>query len=174
MICFYLDYTTPSSQASSYISSTILPTSTTIASSLITTAPCLITDGMADVNIIPNGNIINSRNISIGDRIRLSDTSSGYVPISSDDKITIKLTQDNSQIAIGQIIISALGFQSASVFIKTISDNTWKLYATLTNNQTSFDNLYATELQFQFTGSVKNIKIGIVGCFPPSGNKINF
>jgi hypothetical protein len=174
MICFYLDYTTPSSQASSYISSTILPTSTTIASSLITTAPCLITDGMADVNIIPNGNIINSRNISIGDRIRLSDTSSGYVPISSDDKITIKLTQDNSQIAIGQIIISALGFQSASVFIKTISDNTWKLYATLTNNQTSFDNLYATELQFQFIGSVKNIKIGIVGCFSPSGNKINF
>ena len=129
---------------------------------------------MSDVNIIPNKNIVNSKNISIGDRIRDTDTSSGYSPSSIDDKITITLTRDNSQIAIGQILISALAFQSVSLYIKTTNDNTWKLYSTLTNNQTSFDNLYATQLQFQFTTTVKNVKIGIIGCFPPPGKKSGF
>lgn len=125
---------------------------------------------MTDVNIIPNGNVVNSANQAIGDQIRLNGTGLGYTPASSNDTITIKLTSDNSQIAVGKILIEAENFQSATLLIKTITDNTWKPYVTLTANSTTFDNLYATELQFQFTSAntVKYIKLGIVGCFPPS------
>ncbi|CAF4491519.1 unnamed protein product [Rotaria socialis] len=142
--------------------------STTAASTYTTTSPCLITNGMTDVNVIPNENIVNSNNVSIGDLIRLIGTSLGYTPISENDKITIKLTNDHSEIAIGQIIISAQTFQSAILSIKTKNDNTWTTYATLTSTTTTFDNLYATELQFQFTPNTKSIKLGIIGCFPPT------
>ena len=132
--------------------------------------PCLITDGMSDVNVIPNTYVVNSQNTPIGDQVRLTSTSVGYTPLSSNDIITIRLTPDNTQIAIGQILLKADNFQSASLSIKTPSDNTWKFYASLTTNKTTFDNLYASQLQLQFisTNTVRYVKIGIVGCFPPS------
>ncbi len=149
----------------------VIPLSTTTVSPGTTGEICLITDGMADVNIIPNENIVNSKNVSIGHRVRLTETSLGYTPASANDKIIIKLTNDNSQIAIGEIVINAQNFQSASLFIKTTNDNTFNFYADLTQNITTFDNLYATELQFQFTNGTRYIKLGISGCFPPPGKK---
>ncbi len=146
-----------------------VPSLTPVASTPTTGKPCLIINGMADVNIIPNENVINSENQAIGDQIRLNETNLGYTPSSSNDKITIKLSNDNSQIAIGQILIQADNFQSASLSIKTVNDSSWRLYATLTANKTIFDNLYATELQFQFISTYNNIsyvKLGIIGCFP--------
>ena len=132
---------------------------------------------MANVNVIPNENILNSKNNIIGDAIRLTSNSLGYTPIFANDKITIKLSTDNSQIAIGQIIIRANNFQSAALSIKTLAVNEWKFYSTLTTDRTIFDNLYATELQFQFVSSsnnankIQNVRIGVVGCFPPAGKK---
>lgn len=150
-----------------------IPLSTTITPTETTHQPCLITDGMSDVNIIPNKNIRNSENKPIGDQIRFSGTNYGYSPSSPNDKITIKLTTDNSQIAIGQILLKAENFQSATLSIKTIHDDTWKIYANLTANKTTFDNLYAKELQFQFisNNAVRYVKIGVIGCFPPSGKQ---
>jgi len=50
------------------------------------------------------------------------------------------------------------------------------LYATLTTNKTIFNNLYATELQFQFISNhdVRYVKLGIISCFSSSGKNINF
>jgi hypothetical protein len=152
----------------------VVPLSTTTPLIQTTTEPCYVTNGMADVNTIPNENIVNEKGVSIGDRARLTDGSRGYTPASSSDSISIKLSSDNSQIAIGQIIISAQNFVSAILSIKTTNDNTWKQYTTLYKNITTFDNLYATELQFNFTGSPRYIKLGVIGCFPPTGKKKGF
>ena len=131
---------------------------------------------MADVNIIPNENILNSKNDVIGNDIRLNGNSPGYTPSSSTEKITIKLSQNDAQIAVGQIVIQAENFQSVALSIKTLTNNEWKFYSTLTTDRTIFDNLYATDLQFQFvssstTNTTSNVRIGIIGCFPPAGKK---
>ena len=129
---------------------------------------------MVDITIIPNENILNNNGVSIGDRVRLTETSPGYVPTSVNDNIIIKLTNDNREIAIGEILISAQNFQSTLLSIKTANDGEWKSYATLTSNKTYFDNLYATELQFQFTPNARYIKIGLIGCFPSNSKEISF
>ncbi|CAF4538383.1 unnamed protein product, partial [Rotaria sp. Silwood1] len=151
----------------------VTPLSTTTISTYTTSQKCLITDGMTDVNILPNENIINSNDVSIGDRIRLTETSPGYTPTLTDDKITIRLTNDKSPIAIGEIIITAQNFLSAILSIKTTDEKIWKPYATLTSTRTTFDNLYATELQFQFTPDTSFIKLGVIGCFPPTVTTIS-
>ncbi|CAF0819035.1 unnamed protein product, partial [Rotaria sordida] len=151
----------------------VTPLSTTTISTYTTSEKCLITDGMTDVNILPNKNIVNSKDVSIGDRIRLTETSPGYTPTLTDDKVTITLTKDTSPIAIGEIIITAKNFLSATLSRKTKDENVWEPFATLTSNRTTFDNLYATELQFQFTRDTKSIKLGIIGCFPPSVTTIS-
>ena len=131
---------------------------------------------MADINVIPNEYILNSKNKPIGNEVRLNSNSSGYTPSPSNEKITIKLSADNFLIAIGQIVIRAGNFQSVALSIKTLTVNEWKFYSTLTSDRTIFDNLYATELQFQFVSSssskkIEDVKIGVIGCFPSTGNK---
>ena len=125
---------------------------------------------MTDVSIIPDENIVNENGISIGDRARLIESSQGYSP-TPDDSIIVKLTRDDSQIAIGQILINAYNFVSATLLIKTETERTWTQFATLIRNRTTFDNLVATELQFQFTRNPKYVKLGIIGCFPPTGKR---
>ncbi|CAF4494558.1 unnamed protein product, partial [Rotaria sp. Silwood2] len=151
----------------------VTPLSTTIISTYTTSQKCLITDGMTDANILPNENIVNSNDVSIGDRVRLTETSPGYTPTLTDDNIKIRLTTDKSPIAIGEIIITAQNFLSAALLIKTTDENLWKPYATLTSDRTTFDNLYATELQFQFTPDTRSIKLGVIGCFPPTVTTIS-
>ena len=123
---------------------------------------------MTDVSIIPNENIVNDKGISIGDRARLIDSSRGYSP-STNDSIIVKLTRDGSPIAIGQILIDAQSFVSATLSIKTETEKTWTQFANLIRNRTTFDHLVATDLQFKFPTNTKFVKLGIIGCFPPTG-----
>lgn len=158
------------------VSITVTRPTTTPASTYTTVQPCKIVDGMADVNIIPNEYILNSKNKPIGNEIRSNSNSSGYTPSPSNEKITVKLSADNSLIAIGQIIIRATNFQSVALSIKTLTVTDWKFYSTLTSDITIFDSLYATELLFQFVSNsnskkVEDAKIGVIGCFPSTGNK---
>lgn len=144
----------------------MVPVTTTVTSTHTTTEPCLVSNGMLDVNVIPNENIINSNGVSIGDRVRLMDGVRGYSLASASDTISIKLTNDGSQIAIGQILINIQGTISATLFIKTKDDSNWKQAAPIIRNKTTFDNLYATDLQFRFPQASRFVKIGIIGCFP--------
>lgn len=121
---------------------------------------------MTDVNMIPNENVVNANGVAIGDRVRLMEGVRGYSLASPNDTITVQLTPDHSQIAIGQILINVQGVISATLFIKTKDNQNWKQASSIIRNKTTFDNLYATDLQFRFTQAVKFVKIGIIGCFP--------
>ena len=121
---------------------------------------------MLDTNVIPNENIVDGNGVSIGERVRLMEGVRGYSLASASDTISIRLTRDDSQIAIGQILINVQGTISATLFVKTKDDQTWKQVAPIIRNKTTFDNLYATDLQFRFSQASKFVKIGVVGCFP--------
>jgi hypothetical protein len=151
----------------------VIPFSTTLAYTRTTREPCLITDGIADMSIIPDKNIFNSNGVSVGDRIRLIESSLGYSPSSVNDTVTVRLAQDPSPIAIDQILINAQNFVSAIVSIKKTKDDAWQQFATLTRTKTIFYNLSATDLQLKFSANTKYVKMGIIGCFLSAGNKVN-
>ena len=126
---------------------------------------------MKDVNVIPNEYIINSAGLVIGNQVRTPGSPRGYTPSSSDDTITVKLTEEDTPIAIGSILFTAQNFVTVTLFVKVATDDEWKVYSTLTKLNTTFDSLIAVELKFQFPANTKYIKIGIVGCFPPAGSE---
>jgi hypothetical protein len=126
---------------------------------------------MKDVSVIPDEDIVNGAGLVIGSQVRTLGSPRGYTPSSSDDAIIVKLTEEETPIAIGSILLTAQNFVSATLFVKTADDDQWKLYTTLTKLNTTFDSLIATQLKFQFPANTKYIKIGIIGCFPPAGNE---
>ncbi|CAF0782230.1 unnamed protein product [Didymodactylos carnosus] len=144
----------------------IVPFTTTHRSTAVTVKPCLITDGMSDVQLIPNQNIVSGTNVVIGSLVR--PNGAGYTPASISDSIIVRLTNDHSQIPVGEIIIKAENFFSVIINIKTLNNtNEWKKFARMIKPDTVFDNLYATDIQFVFSEGTKYINIQIIGCFPP-------
>lgn len=129
---------------------------------------------MKDVGVIPDENIVNGAGLVIGSQVRTPGSPKGYTPLSTDDAIIVILTEEETPIAIGSILLTAQNFVSAKLYVKTANDDEWKLYTTLTKLNTTFDSLIATELKFQFPANTKYIKIGIIGCFPPAGKKPSY
>ena len=145
----------------------VVPPITNPVTSHTTGKPCLIMDGMSDPSVIPNDNVINSRNVSVGAQIRLSGSSRGYTPVTNDFLIVI-LSQYNIDIFIGEILIEAENFVNATLSFKRKDDNEWTRFGLLTKVKTIFDNLLASQLQFKFNPNARYIKLGLIGCFSPS------